>query len=391
MSAHGTYEQTDGKPAVRFVRELRHPRDAVWRMVTDPAELAHWFPCEVQLDEPRAGAPMRFVFSPDFALDGEVLECEPPARFSFRWGEDVLAFTLDEHAGGTRLTMLHLLNEEGAPAASKTAAGWHLCLDALGERLDGRTPDVARDGRPTPEWRARYEEYQAAGVPSGAEVPEGLNRGQRALDAAAVGAVHLDLPDRRLRLHAVDDGAGAGEGLAAVRGARGDDHARLPERRRCPSGAPRRPRRARGARPPPRRSPPASARPSPRRPRSRAPPTSRVTPSKSTTAPARASRTAAESARHVERLAGHPDPPHRVVAAAHRRHQRDLVARARSATRGPAYSRLIAATHERGASSIAASRSATVAGSGSSTSTCEAPARSRRPAKRRTETTTPRV
>ena len=42
----------------------------------------------------------------------------------------------------------------------------------MSERLGGGTPDVARDGRPTPEWRARYEQYQAAGVPSGAEVPE---------------------------------------------------------------------------------------------------------------------------------------------------------------------------------------------------------------------------
>ena len=44
---------TDGRPAVRFVRELSHPRDAVWRMVTDPAELAHWFPCEVQVGDYR--------------------------------------------------------------------------------------------------------------------------------------------------------------------------------------------------------------------------------------------------------------------------------------------------------------------------------------------------
>ena len=170
MSAHGAYEETDGRPAVRFVRDLRHPREAVWRMVTDPAELAYWFPCEVEL-ELRPGGPMRFVFDPEFSLDGEVLECEPLARFAFRWGEDVLAFTLDEHDGGTRLTMLHVLNEEGAPGAAKTAAGWHLCLDAMAVRLDGGTPDVAKDGRPTPEWTARYEEYQAAGVPSGAEVP----------------------------------------------------------------------------------------------------------------------------------------------------------------------------------------------------------------------------
>jgi uncharacterized protein YndB with AHSA1/START domain len=171
MSAHGTYEEAEGRPAVRFVRELRHPREAVWRMVTDPSELAYWFPCEVEL-ELRAGGPMRFVFSPDFAIDGVVLECDPPARFAFRWGGDVLAFTLDEHAGGTRLTMLHVLNEEGAPGAAKTAAGWHLCLDAMEERLAGGTPAADRDGRPTPAWTARYAEYQAAGVPSGAEVPE---------------------------------------------------------------------------------------------------------------------------------------------------------------------------------------------------------------------------
>ena len=66
---------------------------------------------------------------------------QAPARFAFRWGEDVLSFTLDEHDGGTRLTMLHVLNEEGAPSAAKTAAGWHVCLDAMGERLGGGTPD----------------------------------------------------------------------------------------------------------------------------------------------------------------------------------------------------------------------------------------------------------
>ncbi len=53
-----------------------------------------------------------------------------------------------------------------------------------------------------------------------------------------------------------------------------------------------------------------------------------------------------------------------------------------------AYSRLIATTQERGATSIAASRSATRAPSGSSICTRSDPARSRRPANRRTVTTT---
>jgi uncharacterized protein YndB with AHSA1/START domain len=169
MTAHGTYTQVDGKPAVRFERELRHPPETVWRLITDPGELAHWFPCAVELDL-RVGGAMRFVFPEDMVLDGEVLTCEPPAAFAFRWGADRLDFTLEPRGAGTLLTLVHVLEEEGAPGAAKTAAGWHLCLDALAARADGAQPGQAPAG-PTPEWRERYAEYVAAGVPEGAEIP----------------------------------------------------------------------------------------------------------------------------------------------------------------------------------------------------------------------------
>ena len=58
----------------------------------------------------------------------------------------------------------------------------------------------------------------------------GLRRRERSLDAAAAGGADLDLPDRRLGLHAIDQGAGAGERLAAVRRRGGDDHRRLGQR-----------------------------------------------------------------------------------------------------------------------------------------------------------------
>ena len=145
MSAHGTYATIDGTPAVRFERHLVHPIDAVWRGITDPAELEHWFPCAVELDL-RVGGAMTFDFSPDFSLDGEVLELDPPRRFVFRWGADVLRFELAEEGGGTRLVMVHLLHDEGEPAAAKTAAGWHLCLDALERRLAGEQPGPAPAG-----------------------------------------------------------------------------------------------------------------------------------------------------------------------------------------------------------------------------------------------------
>lgn len=168
MSTSGTYETVGGRPAVRFERRLRNPVDAVWRMVTEPGELRHWFPCAVELDLRIAGA-MTFTFAPDSTLAGEVLELEPPHRFAFRWGEDVLRFELAPDGGGTRLTLVHVLNEEGEPAAAKTAAGWHLCLDALERRLGGE-----HDGEPpsgmSPLWRERHDGYVATGMPSGAPV-----------------------------------------------------------------------------------------------------------------------------------------------------------------------------------------------------------------------------
>ena len=169
MTAHGTYTTVDGRPAVRFERRLGHPQAAVWRMVTDPAELKHWFPCEVEVDL-RPGGAMRFTFSPDFTVDGEVLELDEPHRFAFLWGVDVLRFELAPDGDHTRLTLLHVLNEEDEDAAAKTAAGWHVCLDAMARRLAGED-GVTDSGGPTPEWQARYDEYVAQGVPSGAEIP----------------------------------------------------------------------------------------------------------------------------------------------------------------------------------------------------------------------------
>ena len=81
MSSHGRYATVDARPAVCFERSLAHPVDKVWRMITDPAELAHWFPCAVEVDL-RPSGKMTFTFSRDYVLDGEVLELEPPRRTS---------------------------------------------------------------------------------------------------------------------------------------------------------------------------------------------------------------------------------------------------------------------------------------------------------------------
>ena len=43
-----------------FTRRLAHPREKVWRAVTEPEHLAAWYPQEI-VGERRAGAPLRLV------------------------------------------------------------------------------------------------------------------------------------------------------------------------------------------------------------------------------------------------------------------------------------------------------------------------------------------
>jgi uncharacterized protein YndB with AHSA1/START domain len=170
MTGHGTYETPDGRPALRFERVYPHPPAAVWAAVTDPDELAHWFPAVVEVDL-REGGAITFVFAdPDLAPgSGRVLEVEPQRTFAFTWNDDELRFELAPHDAGTRLVFTHFV--DAADRAARDLAGWHVCLDRMGERLDGGSPQAPSDA-PTEEWSALYEEYARRGAPIGAPVPD---------------------------------------------------------------------------------------------------------------------------------------------------------------------------------------------------------------------------
>ena len=168
---YGTYETVDGRPALRFERRLAHPVDAVWRAITEPSELAHWFPAEVTVD-PRPGGRITFAFTdqPLPPSEGEVTAFDPPRRFAFSWGDDHLSFDLEPAPGGEGcvLRFTHVFSERDR--AARDAAGWHLCLDGLERRLAG-APTAAPGTGPTDEWREHYEKYAQRGMPTGAPIP----------------------------------------------------------------------------------------------------------------------------------------------------------------------------------------------------------------------------
>jgi uncharacterized protein YndB with AHSA1/START domain len=166
---HGTYTTVDDRPALTFERRLQHPVERVWRAVTDPAELAHWFPTAVS-GEVEPGGRLTFAF-PDGAmapLEGEVVELEPPRRFAFTFGDDVLRIELDAAGDGCVLRFTCLFDD--TERASRDAAGWHVCLDLLQQRLGGAATQ-GPSSEATTRWRALYEDYQRRGLPAGAPVP----------------------------------------------------------------------------------------------------------------------------------------------------------------------------------------------------------------------------
>jgi uncharacterized protein YndB with AHSA1/START domain len=133
---YGTLERLDGtRWQLRFTRTLSHPVEKVWRAITEPEHLAHWFPTTID-GERSAGAHLRFAFpggqAPPF--EGEMLAYEPPSLMELRWGTDIMRLELRPAEGGTELTLLDMLDDRGE--AARDGAGWHTCLDALETTLD---------------------------------------------------------------------------------------------------------------------------------------------------------------------------------------------------------------------------------------------------------------
>jgi uncharacterized protein YndB with AHSA1/START domain len=166
----GTYlTLDDGRPAVRFSRTYEHPIDRVWQVVTDPDELAGWFPSRAEI-EPRPGGTITFSGDPNMPEStGRVLAVDPPRHLSFEWGGDELRFDLEALGDKrTRFTLINVLAAENT--AARNAAGWEVCLAALDAKARGERFDGPHAGAAAP-WKEIYRACIAAGFPSGAPVP----------------------------------------------------------------------------------------------------------------------------------------------------------------------------------------------------------------------------
>ncbi len=170
----GTLTAHEGRSAVRFQRTYPQPPERVWRAITDPGELAHWFPSIVHL-EPRIGGMIKFSGDPyQKPTSGRILTYDPPRRLVFTWGPSELHFELTPDAGsGCRLIMLDVLATRDS--AARNAAGWSVCLAELDKHLAGEVAEGPHSGSAEP-WQPHYEAYLALGMPAGAPIPSKIEQ-----------------------------------------------------------------------------------------------------------------------------------------------------------------------------------------------------------------------
>ena len=169
---NGNLEQTAAGPRLRFVGDLAHPPERVWRALTEPEELGSWFPQRVVVARWAVGEPIHFEHERvrEATFEGTVRTCEPLRVLEFTWGPDVLRFELERRGEGTRLTLLDTIEELGK--AARDGAGWHVCLEQLGHALDGTSAPSSPSERwrrsTPPTWSSSGRPRRRIGPPAGA-------------------------------------------------------------------------------------------------------------------------------------------------------------------------------------------------------------------------------
>jgi len=132
----GTLERAGDHTVLRYLRRLAHPRQKVWRALTEDEHLAAWFPTAIEGTR-TAGSRLHFWFREGEGepFDGQMLAYDPPSLMELRWADDILRFELEPDGPGCILRLTVTFPEYGK--AARDAAGWHVCLEQLTHVLDG--------------------------------------------------------------------------------------------------------------------------------------------------------------------------------------------------------------------------------------------------------------
>lgn len=155
---------------LRIQRLLPGPIERVWAYLTESELRRQWLAAGDMTLE--AGAPFEFVWRNDELsaspaerparypeeqrMQSMITEIDPPHRISFTWvGTGDVTFELEPHGDEVLLTVTHRRLPDRTTLV-EVASGWHMHLDILVARAQGRNPEPFWPG-----WRRLHGEYGA--------------------------------------------------------------------------------------------------------------------------------------------------------------------------------------------------------------------------------------
>ena len=142
-----------------YERRLSHPREIVWKAITDPKELAGWMNTKAVIDRHNSGT-IDFVNTVSgFHTTGRILAWDPPHVFEYEWHiapnpslpsgepEAVIRWKLkqDGNSNNTLLTLTH--SRLTRSTSGNFAPGWHAYLDRL---------EASLNNEKLPDWSQRF-------------------------------------------------------------------------------------------------------------------------------------------------------------------------------------------------------------------------------------------
>jgi uncharacterized protein YndB with AHSA1/START domain len=139
MTTHiGTLTFEDSETVITFERSYAVPPERVWRAIATKDGLAAWL---ADGDfEGRLGGQVRFEFTEDQTVTGEVLVWDPYTELTHTWvinGEvsSTVNYRLVETGDGTSMTLTHTKLPEAMAGGYRP--GWHAYLERLNQAIEG--------------------------------------------------------------------------------------------------------------------------------------------------------------------------------------------------------------------------------------------------------------
>ncbi len=162
MGPKGTL-QVDGEHAtLTFRRVYPHRREHVWDAISTPEGLENWLLCTRAEIDARVGGRIELTSGPaGYRSTGKILAWEPPRLLEYEWN----VAPVPEMPRGERAIFRYELESQGDSTqllvtyrriTQQTARGFLPGLHAFLDRLEAQL-----DGRPGPDWTARFQELLA--------------------------------------------------------------------------------------------------------------------------------------------------------------------------------------------------------------------------------------